>query len=505
MARSTLYRGGLVHRSHATAVLVTDGRVAWIGDDAAAPRADATVELEGAWVAPAFVDAHLHTTATGLARTGLDLTECRSREQALQVVADHSRRLRGGVLLGTGWDESGWDDPRPPTAAELDRASHGGVVYLARTDVHSAVASSALLAATPGVTTMTGFVGEGLVNQAAHHAVRRTAMSSVSRAQRRATQLGALDHLASLGIASAHECGGPDIAGEDDFTDLLGLDHPVERIGLWGELMAVDKARELGALGAGGDLFVDGALGSHTACLAERYTDADTVGVAFLDVEQVTEHLTACTEAGMPGGFHAIGDAALQVIAEALVKVSERLGAAAVRAAGHRIEHVELVSAAQVEVLASTGVTASVQPAFDQRWGGEHGMYAHRLGVERALGMNPFARLHAAGVPLALGSDSPVTPPDPWGGVRAAVEHRTEAHRLTLSHAFAAHTTGGRLAARQAGQGDLALGAQATFAAWQVPAFGDDGWPDLAAGDPVCLLTVIDGAEAFRQGVDSAR
>ena len=53
------------------------------------------------------------------------------------------------MLLGTGWDDTAWPEQRPPTAAELDRASYGGVVYLARTDVHSAVASSALLAAAP--------------------------------------------------------------------------------------------------------------------------------------------------------------------------------------------------------------------------------------------------------------------------------------------------------------------------------------------------------------------
>ena len=47
-------------------------------------------------------------------------------------------------------------------------------------------------------------------------------------------------------------------------------------------------------------------------------------------------------------------------------------------------------------------------------------MYAQRLGADRAARLNPLAALAAAGVPLALGSDSPVTPVDPWGAVRAA-------------------------------------------------------------------------------------
>jgi predicted amidohydrolase YtcJ len=158
---STLYRRGRVRSPadpFATALLVVDGTVAWVGQEGAADAldADATVDLEDAWVAPAFVDAHVHATSTGLALTGLDLTGCPSLAEALRRVEDAARRTRGGPVLGTGWDETGWPERRRPTAAELDRAAYGGVVYLARTDVHSAVASSALLAACPEAASLPG-------------------------------------------------------------------------------------------------------------------------------------------------------------------------------------------------------------------------------------------------------------------------------------------------------------------------------------------------------------
>ena len=151
---TTLYRRGRVRSPgdpFATALLVDDGVVAWVGAELAADSmsADVTVDLADAWLAPAFVDAHVHATSTGLALTGLDLTGSPSLAAALAAVEAAGRRARGGVLLGTGWDETAWPERRPPTAAELDRASYGGVVYLARTDVHTAVASSALLAAAP--------------------------------------------------------------------------------------------------------------------------------------------------------------------------------------------------------------------------------------------------------------------------------------------------------------------------------------------------------------------
>ena len=60
-----------------TAMVVDGATVTWLGtDDAVAPHlgpGDTVVDLAGALVTPAFVDAHVHATATGLALTGLDL------------------------------------------------------------------------------------------------------------------------------------------------------------------------------------------------------------------------------------------------------------------------------------------------------------------------------------------------------------------------------------------------------------------------------------------------
>ncbi|MCW2606118.1 MAG: amidohydrolase, partial [Frankiales bacterium] len=451
---TTLYRRGRVRTPgdpFATALLVDDDVVAWVGGELAADAmsAERTVDLHDAWVAPAFVDAHVHATSTGLALTGLDLTGSPSLAAALAAVEQACRRVRGGVLLGTGWDETGWPEGRPPTAAELDRASYGGVVYLARTDVHSAVASSALLAAAPEARGLPGFVGEGLVRQEAHHAVRAAAYASITPGQRRTAQEATLRRAASLGIACVHECGGPDIGGEEDFRALLALEGPFPQVvGYWGELDGVERARELGAVGAGGDLFADGALGSRTAHLCAPYAGEDATGHPYLTAEQVGRHVAACTRVGLQAGFHAIGDAALTAVLDGVDLAAVEVGGDAVRAARHRVEHAEMLNGPLIARMAEHGLVASVQPAFDARWGGPDGMYVQRLGAERARSMNPFAALAAAGVPLALGSDAPVTPLDPWGTLRAAVAHRTPGSGLSARAAFSAHTRGGWRAAR---------------------------------------------------------
>ncbi len=148
----TLYRNGRVHSAavrEATALVVDGAMITWVGteDGAAQYSGGRVVDLDRALVTPAFVDAHVHCTATGLALSGLDLSAAATLAEALELVERAARASRGRPVLGGGWDETRWPEQRPPTAAELDRAGYGGAVYLARVDAHSAVVSSALLAA----------------------------------------------------------------------------------------------------------------------------------------------------------------------------------------------------------------------------------------------------------------------------------------------------------------------------------------------------------------------
>ena len=126
----------------------------------------------------------------------------------------------------------------------------------------------------------------------------------------------------------------------------------------------------------------------------------------------------------------------------------------------------------QAAKLGAWGVIASVQPNFDALWGGGNGMYAHRLGAARASELNPFALLASQGVPLALGSDAPVTGLDPWATVRAAVNHHAPGSAISARAAFAAATRGGWRAAgvRDGAVGTLVPGAPASYAVWEAGA-----------------------------------
>ncbi|MBB5129860.1 amidohydrolase [Streptomyces griseoloalbus] len=522
-SHTVLLRRGEVHSPadpFATAMVVERGQVAWVGSegaaDAFADGVDEVIDLDGALVTPAFTDAHVHTTATGLALTGLDLSTAPSLHAALARVREFATaRPDDRVLLGHGWDAARWPGGRPPTRAELDEATGGRPLYLSRIDVHSAVVTTALL----DLVADRGTREDGPLTGDAHHAVRAAALAAVTPAQRTEAQRAALAHAASLGIGTVHECGGPEISSEDDFTGLLRLaaeETGPRVVGYWAE-QDVAKARELGAIGAAGDLFADGALGSHTACLHEPYADAGHTGTAHLDAAAVAAHVVNCTEAGLQAGFHAIGDAAVSTVVDGMRAAADKLGLARVRAARHRVEHAEMLTPETIAAFAELGLTASVQPAFDALWGGAEGMYARRLGPERARSLNPFAALLRAGVPLAFGSDSPVTPLDPWGTVRAAAFHRTPEHRVSVRAAFTAHTRGGWRATGRDDAGVLVPGAPADYAVWHTgelvvqapddrvarwstdPRSGTPGLPDLSPGRdlPVCLRTVVGGRTVF--------
>lgn len=532
---TVLLRGGTVHSPadpFATALVIERGSVAWVGSEGAADSfadgVDEVIDLAGALVTPAFTDAHVHTTSTGLALTGLDLTGAATLAEALELVRAHAAaHPGGGVLLGHGWDAARWPERRAPSRAELDRAAGGRPLYLSRVDVHSAVVTTALLDRVGDLSARAGFQPDGPLTAEAHHAVRAAAFANVTDAQRADAQRAALHRAAALGIGTLHECAGPDISSENDLTDLLRLaaDTAGPRvIGYWAEAASsardLEKVRELGAIGAAGDLFVDGALGSHTACLHAPYADAqDSTGAQYLDPAAIATHVALCTEAGLQAGFHAIGDAAVSAVVAGVRTAAEKVGLARVRAARHRVEHAEMLTPETIAAFAELGLTASVQPAFDAAWGGADGMYVRRLGAERARTLNPYAALLRAGVPLALGSDSPVTPLDPWGTVRAAAFHHTPEHRISARAAFTAHTRGGWRAARRDDAGVLVPGAPADLAVWQAgelvvqvpdarvagwstdPRSGTPGLPDLTPGLPlpVCLRTIVGGRTVYER------
>ncbi len=478
----------------ARCLLVAGDRLVWVGADPAdAPAHDRIADLGGAWITPAFVDAHVHATMTGLSEVGVDLNGAASVADVLERVRRRAGELPAEVVvLGSGWDDTDWPEQRPPTATEVGAAVPGRTVLLSRVDVHSCVVDPGTLARLPldeldGVARDADGEPTGWLREMAYGAAMRLVREQLTAAQLTAARDAVCRRAAALGIGCLHELGVPGLSGLDDSRAWRDGNWPVEVLTWWAEL-DLDLVLAEG-LRPGGDLFIDGSIGSYTAATSVAYPDGGH-GELFHSDKTVAGWFAACTAAGVSAGVHAIGDRAIEQAIGALEHAAAVHGADAVRRCRHRIEHLELADRDHVRRLAALGVVASMQPAFDAAWGGADRLYAKRFGADVALHSNPLRWLADAGVPMAFGSDSTVTPLDPWGTVVAATHHRGGLS-LSFDEALVAHTLGGRHAAGQDDVGPLRAGMRADLAVW-------DADP-VTVDDPTrlqCLATVVAGRSA---------
>ena len=512
---STLIVAGSVYAPgipDAQAILINDGEISWIGDRQTASqfRQDATkfLDLEDAFVSPGFVDAHVHLSATGLNVLGFNASAAGSFAELAWLVNNAVTSQKNDYIYLQGWDDSRWRDSVEDFEIELSSQARQRTFYLARIDGHSALVNGPWLDGGPAQI-VSGSVREKIWNQLA----LGTSDDLISECVKSALKLAA-----SNGVVAVHENGGPTVSSVSDFelvqsfsnNTLLPAVHTY-----WADLNP-EIAVQLGALGAAGDLSVDGSIGSRTAKMFKTYSDVtDTSGLAYLDTEQIAEHIVATTLLGIQGGFHAIGDEACERVHQGFQLALDQVSVSQIRATRHRIEHLTMPSADSLRLYAELGVMASVQPAFDATWGREGGMYETRLGAERLSATHPFADMIKAGMVLAFGSDSPVTGINPWDWVRSANQHNQIDQQISLRAAFNAATRGGHRAARNDASGVLEVGAPADLAVWQVAGFtepvsnntaaswstdprsGTHALPDLDLGDPDCLMTLRNGVGIF--------
>lgn len=454
-------------------VLVEDDVIAAVGDGEP-PSADEMVFLENGTLVPGFCDAHVHLPATGLQAAGMDFRNEASADKIMDAFESRAR-ARSGILYG-----GNFEDPldRPLSRLDLDRVVGEEPALLSRADMHSCVVSSALLEKLD-IDELEGVDREGdgrpsgyLREQAASEAWRWFDSNLPPEKQREAVRT-AVDLAYSKGITRVHEmfvveCRGwaslevfavaiSDVAL--DVSPFVGTDD-------------VARVKEIGLPRIGGDFFLDGSFGSHTAWMMQPYSSSPPsgsgpTGIAYRSDEHLMDFFMAAQEAGLQTGVHAIGDAAIEQAIRTWEAVADKVGADNVKALGHRIEHFECASDDHIARAARLDLGASVQPAFDRFWGGEEGLYSKRIGWERASLMNRFQSMLDAGLVVGAGSDSTVTPLDPFLQMASLRDHHVPSQRVGPRVALMLHTFGGHALMRGISpgtRGSIEPGARADLA-----------------------------------------
>jgi predicted amidohydrolase YtcJ len=152
-------------------------------------------------------------------------------------------------------------------------------------------------------------------------------------------------------------------------------------------------------------VLIDGSLNTRTAYCVDPYPHGGH-GMLTVSEAELLQLLVHARETGFVPAVHAIGDGANKVALDAF-------SAAGVSG---RIEHAQFVRREDFARFGELGLTASVQPAhaLDDRDAAESNWSGR---TDRAF---PLRSLLDAGATLALGSDAPVAPLDPWLAMSAA-------------------------------------------------------------------------------------
>jgi predicted amidohydrolase YtcJ len=435
--------------STTTWVGIEDGVIAGTGNGDP-PEAREIIRSEGV-VIPGMIDAHVHLTTTGIYRRGLDLRECRSVPALLEQVAKFLETADSNWIIGGNFDPGRNDDGRLPTRRELDEVSGDKVVVISRADGHSCAMNSPAFERLQIDSSLAGFEKDedgqplGVLANESNYEARSKFFSELPDKEIRAAQLeGCLEAL-EHGVTSVHEMSGGDDRDISVLVTRMGS-FPIH-VRPYFSTTDVKRvaARKLDFIG--GDLFLDGSIGSRTAAMSRPYSDSEGSGFLYHRDDEIAEYFIEASRAGMQAGVHAIGDAAIEQAISCIEIAADEVGLDEVRRLRHRIEHYECVSREQIRRSVRLGVVASVQPMFDGYWGGNNGMYSMRLG-ERAESMNPFSKMVAAGMIVAGGSDSTVTPLNPLLGISAAVNHHVPDFAVSVDQALRMFTIWGATAGR---------------------------------------------------------
>ena len=503
MKADLLLFNGQIHtmesdRPRATAVAIKGHRIMAVGDDEdliseLRPGARA-VDLGGRAVIPGLIDAHVHfgSYSLGIHRGEIDLDNVRSKEEAIERVAEAARRIPPGHWLqGAGWNRNIWPEPAFPTASDLDNVAPDHLVVLEDKSHHATwVNSRALERANITAATPSPPGGEILRNEAGEPTglLLETAAELVHRAIPEPDLAEMVDALRtgmarahSLGLTGIHDPGNPTALAA---LQVLRADGQLRlRVLIHIPISGLEAAAELGLRSGLGDsylriggikIFADGALGPQTAHMLSPYEQSagsnDPLGIPTHTAAALKDLVYQARQAGLSVHVHAIGDAANRAVLDALAAADQRPRAG--QRASHNahgpepmirpalpdsIEHVQLLHPDDVPRLARMGVIASMQPIHAT----SDMVMAERYWGRRCDMAYAWRSLLDSGVRLAFGSDCPIETLDPLAGIHAAVTRRRAdgspgpdgwipAQRLAVSQAVHAYTLGAAHASGEA-------------------------------------------------------
>jgi predicted amidohydrolase YtcJ len=444
-------------RSWAQAVAISGDTIVAVGsDDDVRSRVGSrttVINLRGRMLIPGFQDAHVHAAGGGLDRLRCDLTDVRGRSEYLRHIAAYAQaHPLDGWITGAGW----YMDAFPggiPSAADLDEVTGDRPAFLINRDHHGAWANSAALRRA-GINAGTPDPPDGRIERdragqpvgALQEGAMRLVDSVIPPPTLQERVDGVLEgqrYLHELGITGWQEAIVGDYPGVPDcyqaYQQVASDGRLTGRVvgALWwdrtrGEDQVEDQIAELverRAGAAGGQfragtvkIMQDGVCENFTAAMLAPYIGetpaGHTDGLSYLDPALLRRVVIRLDAVGFQVHVHAIGDRAVRDALDAFAAARAANGHNDLR---HHIAHLQVVHPDDLARFRQLDVAANAQPlwaCYDRQM---TELTLPFLGADRSAWQYPFGSLARGGAQLAIGSDWPVSSPNPLWLLHVAV------------------------------------------------------------------------------------
>jgi predicted amidohydrolase YtcJ len=437
-ARSVAVRGGRI-----TGVGLDDDARDWIG-----PHTE-VVDLHGRMLMPGFQDAHVHPVSGGLDLVLCDLHDLHAADAYVEaVVAYAAAHPDRAWVLGGGWSLDTFSGGTPSKDL-LDAAVPDRPVFLPNRDGHGAWVNSLALSLA-GITRDTPDPADGRIERDAvgdpsgtlHEGAQLLVERIVPRATADEVYAGLLEgqaYLHSLGITAWQDAIVDSAGWADNFDAYLtaaargALTGRVIGALWWDRGRGLDQIEELddlrkrgraGRFRAGSvKIMQDGIVENFTAATLTPYLDADgnetaNAGISFVDPQLLKEAVTELDARGFQVHVHALGDRAVRESLDAVQAARETNGPSDHR---HHLAHLQIVHPEDLPRFRRLGVVANVQALWAAHEDQMDRLTIPFIGPDRAGWQYPFGSLVRSGAVLAMGSDWPVSTPDPLDQIHVAV------------------------------------------------------------------------------------
>ena len=400
-------------------------------------------DLGNKMVMPGFHDSHVHLIFSGMDEIYPTLYDAKSEEECCQKLLDFIRQNpvpEDEWIVGQGWYQVLWDDSTFPTRASLDKYFPDRPVFLLNAEGHSAwVNTKALKIA--GVTKDTpdpygGYFGRdengeltGFLCESAIASVEKLAYNLTPKKERQLTKLF-IDKIVPFGITSINDLMPTfhgnmgsvktysDLDKEGELTvrihcapNLLGdLDEVLD----WQKKYTSDKVKVTLL-----KQFLDGVASTHTALMVDDYSDAPgNKGIPLANLEAVRNAVQEAHQKGFSVKLHACGDYSVRLALDYFEEAIEKYGKNKCR---HTIEHLEIVDPKDIPRFGELGIIPSIQPEHLAEKTFEDSVYPEKLGPERISWIWQTKSILDSASVVAIGSDCPVVPINPFLEIFRAV------------------------------------------------------------------------------------